>query len=85
MEGVSVVFFQPLVGVEIVVLLAPEEAGDGLAHHVGSIRGHRRRGHRFVEFISLAQSCGQGVIEVLPEGEGAALGLLARLGRCPGG
>ena len=37
MEGVGVVLVQPVVAVEKEELLAPEHAGDGLAHHVGRV------------------------------------------------
>ncbi len=37
MEGVGVVLVQPVVTVEEEELLAPEHAGDGLAHHVGRV------------------------------------------------
>ena len=45
-EGVGVVFLQPRVAVEVVELLGPEHAGEGLAHHVRGIRRDRWRGHR---------------------------------------
>ena len=38
MEGVGVVLVQPVVAVEEEELLAPEHAGEGLAHHVGRVR-----------------------------------------------
>ena len=41
MERVGVVLLQPLVGVEEVVLLAPEHAGQRLAHDVGRVRRDR--------------------------------------------
>ena len=37
MEGVGVVLVEPVVTVEEEELLAPEHAGDGLAHHVGRV------------------------------------------------
>ena len=40
MEGVGVVLVQPVVAVEEEELLAPEHAGDGLAHHVGRVFTH---------------------------------------------
>ena len=40
MEGVGVVLVQPVVTVEEEELLAPEHAGEGLAHHVGCVFTH---------------------------------------------
>ena len=68
MEGVGAVFLQPRIGVEVVILLGPEHAGDGLAHHVGCIRGDRGRGHGAVELVRLPQPRGQGLVKARPEG-----------------
>jgi hypothetical protein len=38
MERMGIVLLQPAVAVEEEELLAPEHAGDGLAHHVGRVR-----------------------------------------------
>ena len=67
-EGVGAVLLQPRVGVEVIILLRPEHAGDGLAHHAGGIRGGRGRGHGAVELVRLPQPRGQGLVEALPEG-----------------
>ena len=85
MERVGAVLLQPRIAVPVVVLLGPEHAGDGLAHHVGGIRGDRGRGHRRVEGVSLPQAGGQGLVEVFPEGDGAPFGRRARPGRRLGG
>ena len=67
MQRVGVVLVQPVVTVEEEELLAPEHAGDGLAHHVGRVRGDRRRGHRAVELVRLLQPCGQGLVKLRAE------------------
>ncbi len=67
MEGVGVVFVQPVVAVEEVELLAPQHAGDGLAHHVGRVRGDGRRGHRAVERVRLLQPDGYGLVKLRAE------------------
>ena len=61
------VLIQPAVTVEEVELLAPEHAGDGLAHDVGRVRGEGRRGHGAVELIRLVHAGGQGFVKVRPE------------------
>src|SRR5262249_14929921 len=71
MEGVSVVLTQPPVGVEAVILLAPEHTGQGLAHGVGRVRRHRGRAHRAIEFVRLPNTRGQGLPERRPEGDGS--------------
>ena len=53
MEGVGVMLIQPAVAVEEVELLAPQHAGEGLAHHVSRVRGDRWRGHGAVELVCL--------------------------------
>ena len=84
-EGMGVVLLQPRIAVPVVVLLGPEHAGEGLAHHVGRIRRDRGRGHGRVELVRLPQPGGQGLVEVLPEGDGAPFGRRARPGRSLGG
>jgi hypothetical protein len=65
MEGVGMVFLQPRIGVPVVKLLGPAHAADRLGHHIGGISGDRWRSHGFVEFISLAQTGGLDIVEVL--------------------
>ena len=70
-EGLSILFTigmgamlgQPLVAVEIVVLLRPEHAGEGLAHDIGRIRADGRRGNRVVEILRLLDSLPEGRVE----------------------
>ncbi len=75
MQRVGVVLVQPVVTVEEEELLAPQHAGDGLAHHVGRVRGDRRRGHRAVELVRLLQPCGQGLVKLRPEAGWGGFGL----------
>ena len=42
MQRIGVVLVQPVVAVEEEELLAPEHAGEGLAHHVGRVLHSRR-------------------------------------------
>ena len=74
MERVGVVLLQPAVTVEEEELLAPEHAGDGLAHHVGRVRRDRGRGHGPVELVRLLEPCCEGRIELRPERRGIAPG-----------
>ena len=67
MEGIGVVLVQPVVAVEEEELLAPQHAGDGLAHHVGRVRGDGRRGHRAVERVRLLQPDGQSLLKLRAE------------------
>ena len=68
MERVGVVLVQPVVAVEEEELLAPEHAGEGLAHHVGRVRGDRWRGDRPVELVGFLQPGGEDLVKRLPEG-----------------
>ncbi len=80
MEGVGVVLVQPVVTVEEVELLAPEHAGDGLAHDVGRVRGDRGRGHGAIELVRLLQPACQGFVKLRPERDAAATSLLSPAG-----
>ena len=73
MEGVGLMFLQPAIGIEEVVLLGPEHAGQGLAHHVGCIRGDRGWSHGTVELVRLLQASGEGLVNPRPEGDGEGL------------
>ena len=68
MERVGVVLVQPVVAVEEEELLAPEHAGEGLAHDVGRVFAHRWRRDRLVELVGFAQPVGEEVVECLAEG-----------------
>ena len=62
------VLVQPVVTVEEEELLAPEHAGDGLAHHVGRVLTHRWRRHRLVKLIGFTKPVSEDVIELLSKG-----------------
>ena len=81
MEGIGVVLVQPVVAVEEVELLAPQHAGDRLAHHVGRVRGDGRRGHRAVEVVRLLKPDGQSFLELRAEAGRGGSGFPARAGR----
>ena len=68
MEGVGVVLVQPVVTVEEEELLAPEHAGDGLAHHVGRVFTHGRRRDRLVELIGFTKPVSEDFIKLLSKG-----------------
>ncbi len=85
MEGVGVVLVQPVVTVEEEELLAPEHAGDGLAHDVGRVRGDGRRRHRAVELVRLLQPAGQGLVKLRTEGGCGCFAFPAFAGRGHGG
>ena len=59
---------QPVVAVEEEELLAPEHAGEGLAHHVGRVFRHGWRRDRLVELVRFAKPVGKDVVEWLSEG-----------------
>ena len=67
-EWVGVVLVQPVVPVEEEELLAPEHAGDGLAHHVGRVLAHGRRRDGLVELVGFAKPVGEDVVEGFPKG-----------------
>ncbi len=52
-------FFQPPVGIEIIVLLAPEHSCESLAHDAGpvGVRFHGGRSHGVIELIRLLLTC----------------------------
>src|SRR5271167_4763484 len=68
MERVGVVLVQPVVTVEEEELLAPEHAGDGLAHHLGRIFIHRWRRDRLVKLIGFTKPVCEDFIKLLSEG-----------------
>ena len=68
MERVGVVLVQPVVTVEEEELLAPEHAGDGLAHHVGRVFTHRWRRDRLVKLIGFTKPISEDFIKLLSEG-----------------
>ncbi|OPY90220.1 MAG: hypothetical protein A4E73_02606 [Syntrophaceae bacterium PtaU1.Bin231] len=72
-EGVGVVLVEPVVAVEVEELLAPEHAGDGLAHDGGRVGRDGRRGHRTVKVVRLLQAGGQGPVELRAEGRCAGV------------
>ena len=65
---------QPVVAIEEEELLAPQHAGDGLAHHVGGILTDRWRRDRLVELVGLTKPVVEQRVESLAKG-------LALLGR----
>src|SRR5256884_3825069 len=68
MERVGVVLVQPVVTVKEEELLAPEHAGDGLAHHPGRVFTHRWRRDRLVKLIGFTQAVSEEFIKLLTEG-----------------
>ena len=68
MEGVGAVLLQPMIGIEVIVLLAPQHAGDGLAHHVGCVPGNRGRGDGLVELIGFTKPVNKDFIKILSKG-----------------
>ena len=68
MERVGVVLVQPVVAVEEEELLAPEHAGQRLAHHVGRVFTHRWRRDRLVKLIGFTKPVGEDFIKLLSEG-----------------
>ena len=79
------VLVEPVVTVEEEELLAPEHAGDGLAHDVGRVRGDGRRGHGAVELVRLLQPGGQGLVKLRTEGGCGDFAFPAFAGRGHGG
>ena len=67
------VLLQPAVPVEEEELLAPQHAGQGLAHHVGCVRGDGRRGHGAVELVRLLEAGREGLGNPRPEGDGEGM------------
>ena len=68
MERVGVVLVQPVVTVEEEELLAPEHAGESLAHHLGRVFAHRWRRDRLVELIGFTKPVSEDLIKLLSEG-----------------
>ena len=68
MKRVGVVLVQPVVAVEEEELLAPEHAGQRLAHHIGRVFTHRWRRDRLVELIGFAKPVGEDFIKLLSKG-----------------
>ena len=68
MERVGVVLVEPVVAIEEEELLAPQHAGEGLAHDVGRVLAHGWRGDRLVELVGFATPGGEDVVERLAEG-----------------
>ena len=79
MERVGVVLLQPPITIEVIVLFGPEHAGDGLAHHVGCVRGDGRRGDGTVELVRLLQAGREGLRKCRPEGDGTPFLILPLL------
>ena len=67
------VLLQPAVPVEEVELLAPQHAGEGLAHHVGCVRGDGRRGDGAIELVRLLEAGCEGLGNPRPERDGEGL------------
>ena len=68
MQRVGVVLIQPVVAVEEEELLAPEHAGQRLAHHVGRVGTHRWRRDRLVKLVGFTQPVGKDLIKRLAKG-----------------
>ena len=68
MQRVGVVLIQPVVAVEEEELLAPEHAGQGLAHHVGRVFTHGWRRDGLVELVGFTKPVGKDVIKGFPKG-----------------
>jgi hypothetical protein len=67
MQGIGVVLVEPVVAVEEEELLAPQHAGDRLAHHTRRIGAHGRGRDRLVELVRFANPVGEDRIERLAE------------------
>ena len=67
MERVRVVLVEPVVPVEEEELLAPEHAGQGLAHDVGRVGTYGWRRDRPVELVGFPKPAREGLVEALSE------------------
>jgi hypothetical protein len=61
------VLAQPAVDVVLVVLLAPQQSGERLAHYICAVRQQARRNHGLAEPIRLLAPCREDTIEPRPE------------------
>src|SRR5512147_2406768 len=68
MERVGVVLVQPVVTDKEEELLAPQHAGNGLAHHLGRVFTHRWRRDRLVKLIGFAKPVSEDFVKLLSEG-----------------
>src|SRR5690349_15000894 len=62
-HGMSFVFLQPSVKIEIVVLLAPQHAGQGLAVHSPFILAQRSWGDPLVELVGFGKAGSEYLVE----------------------
>ncbi len=68
MERIGVVLVQPVVTIEEEKLLAPQHAGESLAHHVGRVFTHRWRRDGLVKLIGFAKPVCKHFLKLLPKG-----------------
>jgi len=57
------VLLEPGIGVEVIELLGPQHAGEGLAHDMGRIERHRRGRQRLIKVVGLNLSYPDAGIE----------------------
>src|SRR5437660_1427592 len=62
-QGMSCVLFQPAVQVEVVVLLAPQHTGQGLAVYATFILAQRARSNSVIEFVGIGKASSEYVIK----------------------
>ena len=62
-KGVGPVLLEPGIGVEVIELLGPQHAGEGLAHDMGRIERHRRGRQRLIKVVGLNLSYPDAGIE----------------------
>ena len=70
-------FLEPPIHIVIVVLLGPQHAGQGLAHHFAFLRRDGGRSHRMVELVGFLLASLQNRFELLK-------GIIRLCGRCSG-
>ena len=76
LKGSAAAFLQPPVHIVVVELLAPQHAGQGLAHDIGLVRGEPRRNNGSVERVGFLAARLQRRFERRPEWTGPfAVGL----------
>src|SRR5262245_56180389 len=76
LEWMGVMVLQPLVGVEAVLLFAPQHACQSLAHHCGRLRGGVGWGERAIEGVGLTSARRHELVKFASE----CLPLVWRLG-----
>src|SRR6266480_5272303 len=62
-QGMSCVLFQPAVQIEVVVLLAPQHTGQGLAMYAAFILAQRLRSNSVVEFVGIGKASSEYLVK----------------------